>query len=492
MAVQGNMLHLVPMRCLIALLALLVVPLAATAADKPARPPVALPTTQKWLGDLPDMLQRRTFRLLVPYSKTQFNVHLGQEVGVAAVFGREYERWLNARHRKGKLPVRLVFVPLSWDQLMPALLDGRGDAIAGNLTVTPERQELIAFAPPWLRNVDEVLVTGPAAPRLAGLDDLAGREVHVRRTSSYHTHLLQVNAGLAQRGLQPIAIRMISERLQDEDILHMVSAGLLPWAFVDNHLATLWAGVLPGLVQRDDIAINRHGEIAWAHRRNSPELAADLAAFFASRRDDTLFGATVRNRYYRNPGTLKNAGAGKAAARFDTLIGMFQQHAAPLGFDHLMIAAQGYQESQLDQAARSHRGAIGIMQLMPATAAAPPIGIPDIAASASRNIEAGARYMAHLREKYVNDPDLGEVDRTLMTFAAYNAGPGNLRKFRRDAARRGLDPNIWFNNVEQSAARIVGRETVQYVGNIYKYYVAYQLAMQRRDEAAALWGANGQ
>jgi membrane-bound lytic murein transglycosylase MltF len=150
-----------------------------------------------------------------------------------------------------------------------------------------------------------------------------------------------------------------------------------------------------------------------------------------------------------------------------------------------MLAAQGYQESQLDQSRRSHRGAVGVMQLMPATAAAPPVGIPDVARSADRNILAGARYMAHLRDRYLADPALSEVDRVLMTFAAYNAGPGNLRRFRAEAQRMGLDPNVWFNNVEQAAARILGYETVQYVGNIYKYYIAYTLAERRAAEAAS-------
>lgn len=466
---------------LLAFVATMLLPVATQAAGKP----VDLPLNQRWQGDLPDLLERRVFRLIVPYSKTQFSLYLGKESGVAAEFGREYERWLNARYRKGKLPLVLVFVPLPRDQLIPALIDGRGDAIAGNLTITPERQERVDFSAPWLRDVAEMLVTGPAAPAVAKLEDLADREVNVRRSASYFTHLEGLNRDFAARGLKPIVVRPLSERLQDEDILNMVSAGLLPWAFVDDHVASVWARVLPKLKVSAHIALNRHGDIAWAHRKNSPALAADLAEFFASHRDDKAFGATIRQRYYVNTGALRNAGSGVAAERFERLTRSFRQHGSTYGFDHLMLAAQGYQESQLDQSARSHRGAIGIMQLLPTTAAAAPINMPDIATSADRNIQAGALYMAHLRETHLNDPQLSDIDRTLMTFAAYNAGPGNLRKFRRDAERRGLDPNVWFDNVEQSAARIVGRETVQYVGNIYKYYVAYQLATQRRAEADA-------
>ena len=160
---------------------------------------------------------------------------------------------------------------------------------------------------------------------------------------------------------------------------------------------------------------------------------------------------------------------------------MFKKYGQQYDFDWLMIAAQGYQESQLDQSARSPRGAIGVMQLMPKTAADPTVGIPDIE-SVDNNIHAGVKYLRTLVDKYLDDPALDRKNRTLMAFAAYNAGPGNLRKFRKLAAESGLDPNVWFHNVEHAAAEIVGRETVQYVANIYKYYVAYRLATERHEE----------
>ncbi|MBL0930661.1 MAG: transglycosylase SLT domain-containing protein [Alphaproteobacteria bacterium] len=161
------------------------------------------------------------------------------------------------------------------------------------------------------------------------------------------------------------------------------------------------------------------------------------------------------------------------------MVESFRRHAGAANIDFLLLAAQGYQESRLDQTQVSPRGAVGIMQLLPSTAEAPPIAIKGVAHDADLNIKAGAEVMALLRKRYVNDPELDDVDRTLLTFAAYNAGPGNLRKFRRRAAQMGLDPNVWFDNVEVAAARIVGAETVHYVGNIYKYYVAYRLAMQQ-------------
>ena len=135
----------------------------------------------------------------------------------------------------------------------------------------------------------------------------------------------------------------------------------------------------------------------------------------------------------------------------------------------------------LDQKARSHVGAVGIMQLLPSTAADPAINIKGIDKDASKNIEAGAKYLRLLTDKYLDDEKLDPINKTLMAFAAYNAGPGNLRKFRRLAEKSGYNPNIWFQNVEHAAARIVGEETVKYVANIYKYYVAYKLIIEMRE-----------
>ena len=123
-------------------------------------------------------------------------------------------------------------------------------------------------------------------------------------------------------------------------------------------------------------------------------------------------------------------------------------------------------------------GAVGIMQMLPSTAADPAINIKGIDKDPSKNIEAGAKYLRLLTDKYLNEEELTPVNRTLLAFAAYNAGPGNLRKFRSLAKKSGLDPNVWFQNVEYAAARIVGKETVQYVSNIYKYYLAYKLAQE--------------
>ncbi len=156
------------------------------------------------------------------------------------------------------------------------------------------------------------------------------------------------------------------------------------------------------------------------------------------------------------------------------MAGLLKTYAGKYDFDWLMIAAQGYQESYLDQSKRSPVGAIGVMQVMPATARDPNVAIPQIHLQ-EPNIHAGVKYLRFLRDRYFSDPVLSDLDRTLFSFAAYNAGPGNVAKARKRAAKLGLDPNQWLDNVEIAAAKVVSREPIVYVRNIYKYFVAYKL-----------------
>ena len=298
----------------------------------------------------------------------------------------------------------------------------------------------------------EVVVTGPSSPSLASLDDLSDKEAFVRASSAYSGSLRRLNADFAARGLKPIAIRPIDEDLEDDDVLQMVSAGLLPYAIVDDYQAKVWAKILPGLRVRNDLVIHDDGAIAWAVRKNSPLLQKELAAFIAAHGPNTSFGATVMRRYFTGPEALRNADSPVAMQRFHELLRVFERSGAKYGFDDLMLMAQGYQDSQLDQSARSPRGAVGVMQVLPSTAAAPPLNIRGVDRDVQANVDAGAAYLRLVRDRYVNDPTLKDPDRTLMTFAAYNAGPGNFWRIRDAAVARGLDPHVWFNSVEAEAA----------------------------------------
>lgn len=435
-----------------------------------------------WTGDYDGMLERRVVQVLVPYSKTIYFIDRGRQLGTSVEFGNALGEWINKGRKKEIERIHVAFVPVPRDELIPALLKGRGDVIFANLTITPARLELIDFSDPLASGVKEVLVTGPSSPSVSSLDDLGGKEMFVRQTSSYFEHLTTLNAERSAAGKTEILVRGIDENLEDEDILEMVNAGLLPWAVVDRFKALIWKEVFDDLVVHDDIAISTGGDIAFGIRKDSPKLKEMLAGFVEQHKVGTTFGNVLKKRYYQSDKMVRRAYDTADMARFGALWLFFQTYGKQYEFEPLMLAAQGYQESKLDQNQRSPRGAVGIMQLLPATAADKAVGIRNIDKSAERNIEAGAKYLRHLTGIYVADEDVDPLNRMLLTLAAYNAGPGNLKKFRKATAEMELNPNLWFGNVENGAARIVGRETVQYVGNIYKYYIAYSMYAERLQE----------
>lgn len=450
-------------------------PAELTAAEEAEVEAIALPLPPPWRGDFDGMRERRLIRILVAHSKTLYFHDRGFERGIDAEYARALEKTLNEKLKTRALKMRVALVPVARDRLIPALNEGLGDIAAGALTVTPEREALVDFTAPVATKVREVVVTGPKSPPLDSLDDLAGQTIPLRKSSSYYTHIKALSDGFVAEGKPAIEIQVMDEDLEDEGILEMVNVGLLPLAVVDRYKGTFWSQVLTDLKVRDDLVVNEGGTIAWAVRKNSPLLQAEIAAFMEDHKVGTLFGNTIVKRYLKSTKALNNAYAEAALEQFKQTVSLFRKYAGQYKFDYLMMVAQGFQESQLDQNVRSPRGAVGIMQLLPTTAADPVVGITGIEQDAEKNIHAGIKYMAVLREKYLDDPALDERSRTLMTFAAYNAGPGNLRKFRRLAEKEGRDPNKWFDNVEVAAAKIVGAETVQYVSNIYKYYVAYKL-----------------
>lgn len=450
-------------------------PAELTQAEEAEVDKMALPLFANMFGDFDKMKERRLIRVLVAHSKTLYFLNRGMERGIDAEYARAFEQALNKKLKTKSLKMRVALIPVPRDRLISALIDGHGDIAMGGMTVTPERAALVDFAAAVATNVKEVVVTGPKSPDLTSVDDLAGQTVPLRKSSSYYAHVRALSDRLVAAGKPAIEIQEMEEDLEDEGILEMVDAGLLPVAVVDRYKGNFWGQILTNIKVRDDLVINDGGTIAWAVRKDSPLLKAEIAAFMKDHKVGTAFGNTVVKRYLKSTKALKNAYSAEALAKFQKLVALFEKYADEYNFDHLMMVAQGFQESQLDQSVRSPRGAVGIMQLLPSTAADPVVGIDGIDKDAEKNIQAGIKYMAVLREKYLNDPALSEKNRTLMTFAAYNAGPGNLRKFRRLAEKNGANPNIWFNNVEVAAARIVGAETVQYVSNIYKYYVAYKL-----------------
>jgi membrane-bound lytic murein transglycosylase MltF len=455
---------------------------AAFAAET-AKKARALPTdAREWKGDFDGMVKQRHIRVLVPYSRSLYFNDKGRERGITADFVRDFERYINKKYAKelGKRPITVYIAPTTRDQLLKNVADGKGDIAAGNLTVTDERKKLVDFwVAPDQRDMAEMVVTGPGSPPINTADDLAGKTVHVRKSSSYYESLVALNARFRKERKPEVKLVLVPDALEDEDMMEMLNAGVLKVIVVDDWKAKMWAQVLPNIKVNEGAVVHAGGNTGWAIRKNSPRLREILDDFYANfvKKQGLMAGRLAQ--YHKRTKQMKDPTGSADAKRFQETLVLFKKYGAKYHFDPLMLAAQGYQESQLDQNAKSHVGAIGIMQVMPATGKELKVGDIKVA---ENNVHAGTKYMDQLMTRYFPDANFSEANRSLFAFASYNAGPGRISQMRKEAAKRGLDPDKWFNNVEIVTAEKVGIETTTYVRNIYKYYVAYRLLQDMEEQ----------
>jgi membrane-bound lytic murein transglycosylase MltF len=435
-------------------------------------------------GDLDVLLERREIRVLVPYSRTLFFNDKGAQRGLVADTLQDFEIFLNRKYPKKGRPITVVALPTTRDQLLTGLAHGRADIAAGNLTITAERARTVEFSDPMERNVAEIVVTGPGSPKLARIEDLGGHEIHVRRSSSYYASLAALNLNLRAAGKPEARIVAAPEALEDEDLMDMVGAGMIPLTVADEWKANAWAAIHKRLRPRPELALTDGQSVGWALRPGTPKLLALVNEFIARHPGSREKRSKAYPQYLSR---LQNATADQDWKRFEKTAVLFRKYAPRYKLDYLMTAALGYQESRLDQSARSRQGAIGIMQLLPDTGASMKVG--DIT-QAEANVHAGIKYLRQLHDRYITGDNLDDQNRTLFALASYNAGPGRIASLRAEAPRLGFDPDLWFNNVELVVAQRVGQEPVIYVRNVYKYYVAYKLQAETLEARRAAGAAH--
>jgi membrane-bound lytic murein transglycosylase MltF len=449
--------------------------------------PVADRLVGKWTGDLDGMIERRVVRVLTVYSKTTFFVDKGAQMGMIPDAFRLFEDNLNKRLNNKNVRVKVVFVPVAADDLIPALLDGRGDIVAAGKLITAWRKEKVDFTSPTRSGISSIIVSGPGVAPISSVEDLSGKQVYLRASDVSAENVKQFNARLAAAGKPPVKIRPAPEVLSDEDLLEMVNAGLAPMTMVDDYVAQFWTQVFPKLVMSTRAAVRTDGQTAMMVRKNSPMLTSELNGFIAKYPEGSLERNVLTQKYLKSVKFAKAATAKEDVARLDQIVKFLRKYGDQYNLDYLLMAAQGYQESGLDQNKKSAVGAVGVMQLMPATGAEMKVG--DIT-QMEANIHAGVKYMRFMIDSYYKDEPMDKLNKALFTFASYNAGPNRIRQLRQRADKRGLNPNVWFNNVELVAAESIGRETVQYVSNIYKYYLAYTILTEQQQQRAKAKAGN--
>lgn len=422
-----------------------------------------------YTGDLDSLKKKGTVRVLVSADLGFYYIEKGQPKGIIAEFLHHFELHL----RKNKIHVNVQVIPIPRDDLFDALEAGFGDIAVANLTITPQRLKYVDFSDPIISNSQEWLVTSKSVPTITSFDDLSGKEVWVRASSSYFESLQVINKTLSEKGLPPVHVQFIEENLQDYELMEMINQDILPITVIDSHKSQLWTKIMENITINKLLPIRSDANIGWAIRKDSPQLKVAVNQYVKKIKQGSFLGNVIYNKYLDNTKWLKNALNPNTVKQFNSLALLFEQYADQYQFDWLMISAQAYQESRFNNRLVSHMGAVGIMQVLPKTAKEPYINIHNFR-QLEHNIHAGVKYMDFVHKRYFLRPEITKENQMYFSLAAYNAGPANVRKMRRMAVKHGYNPNVWFNNVEIMARKYVSKEPVHYVANISRYYVIYK------------------
>lgn len=432
--------------------------------------------SQPSFEDLPQLLKKRAIKVLVVNHPAYYFIYQSRPRGLAYDMMREYEKHLNNKHFKDtKLKFNVLFIPVPSSQIVNLLEQGYGDIAIGPLMIPQRQQNQVTHTEPIYIDHQLLLVSHRSTNAYTDIEQLSGKEIWIRSNSIYHPQLQQLNKQLQQLNKPPITINIVADELEDFELLDMVDNKQIFMTMTSNHSLHLWKRLYKNIQAHPNLAIGNRFHSTWAVRNHAPELTRSLNEFISKHKKGTKIGNILHRRYLvRNP-WLKKVIHQQFENRYLETEKIIKKYAKQYQFDWQIILAQAYQESRLNQKSISHRGAVGVMQVLPSTAKEPYINIKNIN-KIDGNIHAGVKYLHFVQQRYFSHDKISKLDSILFSFAAYNAGPAKLRRLRKRAQQKGLDPNVWFNHVEKIAAEVIGRETVDYVNNIYKFYITYLLA----------------
>lgn len=458
----------------------------APGADDATEEPLDRPTgqTQKH-RTLAEIKQSGYIRILTRNNSTSFFIYRGHRMGFDYELGKRLAQQLGIRAQ--------FVVPRSWGDLIPALVRGEGDVIAGEMTVTPERAEQVTFAAPYLIT-SEVPVWKKGSQAITQPEDLSGKKVAVRKSSSYWGTLEKLNAKLTAAGKPPAELVAASEEEETDDIIDSIAQGkgAAPYTLADQLIAKQASAILDHLEVGP--AVSDNADLAWAVPKGDAELSAEIDTLFKKEKRAPEFNI-LKRKYFEAERELKKRDADKVAghgslSQYDPLI---IKAAKKYGYDWRLMAAQVYQESRFDPTRKSWCGAQGLFQIMPATAKE--LGVKDPVDPAD-GIEGGAKYMARIMKHFESVPD--PIERYKMALAGYNCGPGHVDDARALLKDQNKPRDTWKDvedaMLQLSKEKVHGQtrfgycrcgEPVDYVRHITERYDGYRQLVPDTDVAAA-------
>ncbi len=395
--------------------------------------------------DLDEILKKKKLTALTLNSSTSYFVYRGQAMGY------EYELLKRFTQSIG-VELEIKIIP-DVNAMFDLLNKGEGDIIACNLALTHDRRKKAAFSEPYnftrqvlvqrlpegrdtmsRREISNRLVTSPI--------ELIGKKVYVNRSSSFFSRLENLQNEIGG----DIDIVSVPGYIDTEKLIKKVANGDVNYTVADDNIAKLNATYYPNI----DISVQLSfpQQIAWATRKNSPNLLRAINDWFEEDRKKSVH-AYIYNKYFKASkeqwdkfNSEYSSLKGNRISDYDDYL---KEYSKIIDWDWRLLAAQMYQESKFKEDARSWAGAFGLMQFMPETAEM--YGI-DSTSPPEEQIRAAILYISWLDDFWkerIYDPD----ERIKFILASYNVGLGHVIDATNLAVYLGYTPSKWENNVAE-------------------------------------------
>ncbi|NTU58758.1 MAG: transporter substrate-binding domain-containing protein [Chlorobiaceae bacterium] len=387
--------------------------------------------------DLNVIRNSKKLKVLLSYDPINYFIYSGTPMGYSYELAESFAKELG-------IPLEVVVVR-DLNQQLAMLRKGECDIVSHFLTITGPRSGIVDFSSP-LDSTRQVLIQrkpgkNDSTRLVRKIEELDGKNLHVRTNSAYFTRLKEIMKD------KDILINIVDVQgtLTTSELISKVNDGSIDYTVADDNIASTHSALYPNIDFATPLSPTQ--PLAWAVRKNSPQLLQALNLWLEKEKKSGRL-AVIHDKYYNRQYQFRKHAAhafySSHAGRISPYDELVRKGAKTIDWDWRLLSALIYEESQFDPEAISWAGAIGLMQLMPSTAAA---FKPGDLSNPADNIKAGTAYLVSLEKEWEEIQD--QATRLKFILASYNVGPGHVRDAQKLATKYGANPYVWEGNVER-------------------------------------------
>ena len=437
---------------------------------------------KKEFGDLDQLYERRYFKVLTNKNSLNYFLHNGKQRGFQYEMLRLFQNEINKKFKLGPNDIKIQFevIPVAKKDLIPKLINGEGDIIASGMDSELNNLPGVSYSAPY-KKVKEVLVLRKGVdPNELQESEILRSELR-REKSSFEKNVLNrlspiLNYFMSGH-LVPLKIDKQMDEESEEIMMELVSRGKYKAAYIRSDYAELGIQAYNNL-EIKETSSSKDINISWAVRSTDVQLLEAINMFIPRVKQGSFMGNILINKYFEELQVIKDEGFDLGQHQISKYDKYIKEYSELYDLDWRLMAALCFQESRFNQDIKNEWGAIGLFQVKQSTANEPYINITEIEGKYNyeNNIHAGIKYLYWIKKTYFDEYEgMSEKNKVRMAIASYNAGPNRIRSAIRLAKEMGLDHLKWFRNVELALIKMKKTEPVQYVSEINKRYVSYQL-----------------